>query len=406
MIEQKQIQEWLQNGTITQEQASKMIVDSSESGKEESSGKFITAIVSLGAVLFGIGAILFVALNWDGIPSFLKIILLLSFTFGSYYLGYVFAYQKQNYPKAGEALIFLGALLFGASTFLIAQIYNMISSPESTYILLGLWLAGILPVVYGFLSKPIASLASLLFFAFIYLVFVTETISGNYGYTRSIFNVLIVGIMSGIILFGIGGFHYISEKLQPIGRIYRLFGLQVSLLFVFLLGMEFSYWSYGYNQTSQISGSVTAWVVILGCIALLFSTANLFFNFAKTKNFLVENVINIAVLILALFAFFFVGEGAEVVFRILFTIAFAGIILAMFYIGYQNMDMTVVNKASFFSTLFIIVKYFEWFWDSFNPYLFFMVGGVILIMGGIALEKKRKELKVRFAVANLEKLNG
>ncbi len=411
MIDQKQIQEWLQGGTITQEQAVKMLADSAQSRKEKSSGRFITSIVSLGAVLFGIGAVLFVSLNWDGIPSFLKIVLLLGSTFGSYYLGYVFAYQKQNYPKAGAALIFLGALLFGASTFLIAQIYNMNASPESTYILLGIWLVGILPVVYGFMSKPIAALSAILFFGFIYLVFSTEVMKdargagGYYGYARSFFDTLVVGIMSGVMLFGIGGFHYVSEKFQPIGRIYRLFGLQISLLVVFLLSMKFPYYIFGYGrgyeQDSQIGETATVWVVVLGIIALLFSTTNLFFNFAKTKIFLAENAINIALLIIAFFAFFFFGPGSAVAFRIIFTIAFAGIILAMLYIGYQNMDMTVVNKATLFATLFIVVKYFEWFWDSFNPYLFFMVGGIILIMGGIALEKKRKELKARFVVANL-----
>ncbi len=415
MIDQKQIQEWLQNGTITQEQATKMLADSVQARKEESSGKFITWIVTLGALLFGIGAILFVALNWDAIPDILKVLLLLGSTFGSYYLGYVLAYQKQNYPKAGEALIFLGALLFGASTFLIAQIYNMNSSPESTYVLLCMWLVGVLPVVYGFLSKPIAALSSLLFFVFLYLLVSTEIEkAGNsysYSYSRSLFDMLIIGVASGVMLFGIGGFHYISEKLQPIGRIYRLFGLQVSLFIVFLLGMEFPYWNNygGYSGSEEAlatNGVATTWVVLFGVVALLFSVANLFFNFAKTKIFLTENIINIIVLIIALFAFFFAGPGSALAFRIIFTMAFAGILLAMLYIGYEKMDMTLVNKATSFATLFIIVKYFEWFWVSFNPYLFFMVGGVILIMGGIALEKKRKELKARFAAANLATRNG
>lgn len=411
MIDQKQIQEWLQNGTINQEQAAKMISDAAQTRKEESSGKFITSIVSLGAILFGVGAILFVALNWQGIPNFLKIVLLLGSTFGSYYLGYVFAYQRQNYPKAGAALIFLGALLFGASTFLIAQIYNMNSSPESMYVLLGVWLVGILPVVYGFLSETIAALASLLFFAFIYLVFTTETryignAFGYYGYPRSILDMLVVGVVSGIMLFGIGGFHYASEKLKPIARIYRLAGLQVSLLIIFLLGMKFPYMFYGYygrvgENIPQVSSTATAWVVILGIIALLFSVANLFFGIVKTKIFFAENIAAILMLALSLLMFFSVGPGMDVLFRLLFTVAFAGILLMMLYIGYESMDMTIVNKAISWTTLFIVVKYFEWFWSLFNPYLFFMVGGVILIMGGIALEKKRKELKARFAVANL-----
>lgn len=408
MIDQKQIQEWLQSGTINQEQATKMLADATQARKEESSGKFITAIVSLGAVLFGLGVIFFVALSWEVIPDFLKVVLLLCATFGSYYSGYVLAYQKHNYPKAGAALIFLGALLFGASVFLIAQIYNMNSSPESTYILLGIWLVGILPVVYGFLSETIAYLASLLFFAFIYLVFTTETMlaGNNYGYERAILDMLVVGIVSGIMLFGIGGSHYISEKLKPIARIYRLFGLQVSLLIVFLLSMRFPYevfdYSYGSEEIVQISGASIGWVATLGIIALLASMANLFFGVVKTKIFLAENIAAIVMLALALLLFFSAGPGMGILFRTLFTAAFAGILLMMLYIGYQNTDMTVVNKATSWITFFIVVKYFEWFWDAFNPFVFFMLGGVILIMGGIALEKKRKEIKARFATTSVE----
>lgn len=409
MIDQKQIQEWLQSGTISQEQAAKMLADAAQTRKEESSGKFITSIVSLGATLFGVGAILFVALAWEALPNFLKIFLLLGSTFGSYYLGYVFAYQKQNYPKAGEALIFLGALLFGASTFLIAQIYNMNSSVESTYVLLGIWLVGVLPVAYGFLSDTIASLAVILFFVFIYLVFTTEVakgMGGHFGYARSLLDTLTVGIVSGIMLFGIGGFHYASEKLKSIARIYRLAGLQISILIVFLLSMKFPYFLFGYGrfgseQTVQISGTATAWVVVLGIIALFFTAANLFFGIVRTKIFFAENIAAIVMLALALLLFFSVGSGMDVLFRTLFTAAFAGITLMMFYIGYENMDMTVVNKASSWITGFIVVKYFEWFWGTFNPYLFFMAGGALLIMGGIALEKKRKELKARFTTNNL-----
>lgn len=408
MIDQKQIQEWLQSGTIDQKQATKMLSDATQTKKEESSGKFVTSIVSLGSVLFGIGAVLFVALNWDGISDFFKIIILLGVTFGSYYLGYVLAYQKQNYPKVGAALIFLGALLFGASTFLIAQIYNMNSSPRSMYILLGIWLVGILPLVYGFLSKAIAALASVLFFAFIFLVFTVETTGANsineYSDYNFLLNTLVVGIVSGVMLFSIGGFHYTSEKLKEVGRIYRLAGLQVSLFIVFLLSMKFLYDILEYSRYGGeygVSETVTVWVAVLGIPAFLLSVANLFFSAVKTKTVFAENIAAILILALALLLFFFSGLKTFMMFRVLFTAAFAGIILMMLFIGYQNMDMTVVNKASFWATLFIVVKYFEWFWGTFNPYLFFMVGGIILIMGGIALEKKRKELKARFTAANM-----
>ncbi len=408
MIDQKQIEEWLKNGTITNEQASKMLTDSVNTKNEEGSNKFITAISSIGAVLFGVGAILFVALNWSSISYLFKVIILLGSTFGSYFVGYLFAYKNENYPRVGHALIFLGALLFGASVFLIAQIYNLNSSVESTYMLLFTWLIGILPLVYSFLSKPIASLASLLFIVFIYLFVSTEMnrvgqgfeFFGD-GYERFFLDMLIIIVISGIMLFGLGGLHYAKDKLKGIARVYRLFGLQISLLITFLLSMNFVYSIFDRSTTSIPSSVASNWVIMFGTIALLLSLANIFLNFAKNKLFVVENGINIGLLVLVLFTFFFIGPTSSQAFHVIFNIVFVVIIIAILYIGYQNMDITVVNKGLAYASLFIGVKYFEWFWDTFNPYLFFMVGGLILILGGIALEKKRRQIRTKFAISNI-----
>ena len=43
--------------------------------------------------------------------------------------------------------------------------------------------------------------------------------------------------------------------------------------------------------------------------------------------------------------------------------------------------------------VYIIAKYFDFFWDLLARSVFFMVGGIILVIGGIILERKRRELK-------------
>ena len=95
MTNKKQIQEWLESGTITQKQAQKMLADVDRKSKEERSNKFIVAISTIGAILLGIGAILFVASNWREIPDLMKVVILLGSTFGAYYLGYLFKYDKK-----------------------------------------------------------------------------------------------------------------------------------------------------------------------------------------------------------------------------------------------------------------------------------------------------------------------
>ena len=59
--------------------------------------------------------------------------------------------------------------------------------------------------------------------------------------------------------------------------------------------------------------------------------------------------------------------------------------------------MQIVNTGMFWLSALILVRYFDFFWDLLPRSLFFMVGGLILVLGGIALEKKRRQLKTKFA---------
>ena len=56
--------------------------------------------------------------------------------------------------------------------------------------------------------------------------------------------------------------------------------------------------------------------------------------------------------------------------------------------------------GTFWLSAFVLTKYFDLFWDLMDRSLFFIVGGLILVFGGIALEKKRKEIKKDFAKSN------
>jgi uncharacterized membrane protein len=160
MFDQDLIRKWLDEGTINQAQAEKMWADLEEYQTEHRSKKQIIAFSTIGAILLGIGAILFVASNWEKIGDIFRIILLAGSTVSVHYAGYYLRYENQKYPRLGFALIFLSALFFGASLFLIAQIYN-INANNSTLVLI--WLLGVFPLIYGYRCTAVAGLCSLLF---------------------------------------------------------------------------------------------------------------------------------------------------------------------------------------------------------------------------------------------------
>ena len=392
MVDEKQIKQWLKEGTITQAQAKKMMADSSSYKKEQSSNKLIVAISTIGAILLGIGAILFIASNWRTIPNIAKTLLLVGSTFGAYYLGYVFKYQKQNLPKVGASLIFLGALLFGATVFLIAQIYNI---NANSHTLMLIWIIGILPLVYVFVSMPIAGLLSLLFFIWVYLFFflTSQSFWGWLGgFASRYFPVLYV--VAGVMLFGIGGLHYLSEKLHNIARIYRIAGLKVILFSLFLLTFNFfSQYRDNYGIQADATGRFVMGFVIFSVIAIIMGVINWFFNKSEQIS-KIEGPVSLG--LMALMLIFYYYPSSTTIYVVIFNLVLAGVIFLLLYAGYEREDMKLVNMGMFWVATFIVVRYFDWFWGLLDRSIFFMVGGLILVLGGIALEKKRRQIKSQF----------
>ena len=397
MTNEKQIQEWIESGTITQEQAQKMLADVDRKSKEERSNKFIVAISTIGAILLGIGAILFVASNWEEIPDLMKVVILLGSTFGAYYLGYLFKYDKKNLPKAGVSLFFLGALLFGASIFLVAQIYHINANAHSLVLI---WLIGVLPLVYAFRSKPIAALSSLLFFIWIGLF-----IFRNGFFDESIFFLFpVIYLSAGTLLFSIGGLHYLKPQLIKIARIFRIAGIKIAMLSLFLLTFKFfsgyidSYWFSNIRALEGVSSQLMTGIVLFSILSIIGLVINLLFNPSQSKTNSFENGTALGLLGFTLLFFFFPTESS--VYTVIYNLLFAGLTLFLIYIGYQRSDIKIVNTGIFWLSIFILAKYFDFFWDLMDRSLFFIVGGLILVLGGIAMEKKRRQIKENFIKLN------
>jgi uncharacterized membrane protein len=392
-MDKKYIEKWLEEGLINQDQAQKMLADISDYKKEQSSSKLIVTLSTIGAILVGIGAILFIASNWQVMPNAIKVLVLLGFTLGSYYLGYILKYQKQTLPKVGASLIFLASLLFGATVFLVAQMYH-INANNHTLVLV--WLAGIIPLVYVLKTKPIAGLSCLLFYIWIGL-FVFRNVSLRAGGYGDFYSLPVLYLVSGILMFGIGGLHYLSVDLKDVARIYRIAGIKISMLALFLLTFRFfsgHYAKFNIRADMVVSDQFKMGLVIFSLLAIFFTIINLLLNPSKTDTSVLESTVGLGLLAIALLFFFF--PATTNIYVLLFNLILAGIIFLLIFIGHQRGDMRLVNIGMGFLSLLVIVRYFDFFWDLLPRALFFMTGGVILVLGGIALEKKRRELKAKF----------
>ncbi len=135
--------------------------------------------------------------------------------------------------NARVAIVVAGLALLGVAIWAVALSRGIAASTHSLALV---WLAPVLPVAYV-LRKPALTLSVCgLFLAWVGL-FVHGEVSLMDATDRLVFLPLTY-LAAGVLLFAVGGTHYIATALAPIARIYRLTGLWVALVALFALGLE------------------------------------------------------------------------------------------------------------------------------------------------------------------------
>ncbi len=381
----KQIEYWVRNGTITQAQADKMLKDLVERKQERTSHQLIVAASTIGSILMGIGAILFVASNWDVMSSQVKVLILVGSTMAAYISGYLFAYQWRNLPRVGASLIFLGTLFFGATVFLIAQIYHV---KANNHTLMLIWLFGIIPFVYAFRSRAIAALVTLVYFIWVGMFVSQGRWFGeiNFTFWPSAY------LLAGLLLFVFGTRHYATKRWQSIARIYRLAGMNMAMLALFALSCRECLGKPGGLLMQFREGQpIALGLVGIASLTIILTLWDLWRNPRRSKTSLLEQGMTIALIITALLLLTI--SAPAYVWVLIFNLIVAACILLFIYFGYENEDMRLVNMGMFWLFIFILARYFDLFWDMMPRSLFFIGGGFLLVLGSAILERKRRKLK-------------
>ena len=139
---ERELVRWVDEGLINSNTA-ELISEKYRSETGDSRSRVVIVMYVLGALLVGGGVISFVAANWHEIPSWLKVTILLISMLTSYFYGFYFQYHKKEKIILGRSLIFLGALIYGASVFLFGQIFHISGDFAGG---MGIWAIGALMV--------------------------------------------------------------------------------------------------------------------------------------------------------------------------------------------------------------------------------------------------------------------
>ncbi len=415
-----EVARWQAEGTITPEQAAAILARYPDD--EPTGNRTATVFTALGAVLLGVGALLFVAANWQRMDTAVKLALIFGSMLASHGLGWWLGWSKQTYPRLGHALVWLGTLLYGAGIWLVAQIFHLNAHWPNGVLF---WALGALPVAWAAESRLNLALGVLLLcfwtgseqlnfsqsnFLFLPLLAMAVALAYRLKAPESLFfgaGGLVLWQMAsmfhwlehveeaaiapafsaltllGLALFALAPWHESDDRLRPLAWPYHIAGALAGLA-----GLYLQTFRWDWHRAAVYP--VQSWLV-LGVMTLL--------GLAAAVQALRRGgpdarpvAMTVAAGALALPATV-VGLGAGTARYVTFNALMLAAVVGLVAYGYRQRSEALVNLALGGFLLLVITRYFDWFYSLMNRSLFFMLGGLLLLAGGFLLERLRRNLR-------------
>lgn len=387
---------WQRQGLLTPEQA-KAILSSYPVAPEavltrRFYGKLIPLFAILGSVLVGVGVIVFFASNWQEIPRYGKLALIfvvMAITYGS---GYTLS-SESRFPRVGGALTFLGALFFGAAIFLVAQVYHMkINDPN----LLLWWFLGVLPLAY--LSGSTATFTLSLVVGLFALGFRTGVWLDGVDGTAPLFFALylVLGLLCASLAEIKGRFESTRRYRLPLAFV----GLLLTAGTLYLLTFKFPYemdrrdWEIPWEFLLVFNLAVGASLASALASILVARRQKL----APTLPYLAAALV---FLLGASYMVVFLPFDSVAPYAVAFNLIFFAGIVGLIVLGYVDRSPWLINMGLVFFTLDVVTRYFDFGFRLLDRSLFFILGGLLLLGGGFALEQVRRRMLQRLNVAEV-----
>jgi len=385
---------WRERGQLDEAQIQELRRTLDESQSTLRSGRAVVLFSTLGAVLVGLGTILFVASHWDTMGPLARSLVLVA----TYLVSVAAAYatQRKGLPLLSESLWFLATLVLGADIFLIGQLFNFtLTFWQGPF----LWFLGAIAMglargkaAYGWLAVPLGLLALGWF-------------GGGSGW------------------FTDDQFEFLASNR---GLLPLLPAMGVALLCLAALAR-------GTARFAFVRSACAAWGVGLIAIPLIIGTADddlvkaMFDIELTSKQVAILSLCGLAILLFAVRArpskqsvvaaalLFFLsvglivsrgGESAVGVLVATHGVAFLVYILLVFaiamcaiWIGLSERSTALINAGLLSAAVLIFIQYFSWTFELLDRSIAFIIGGLVLLAVGYGFERTRRHLLARVEAA-------
>ncbi|MBL0186696.1 MAG: DUF2157 domain-containing protein [Candidatus Obscuribacter sp.] len=400
-----EIRHWQEQQLISSEQADKLIA---LYPPVDYRSHVVTVVTIIGAVLVGLGGLLYISANWHNIGTLSKLLILITAVVGCHFAAWRLKYGGGSHPRLGVSFLLLGSLLFGASIWLIAQMFNTSLDPSSG---LFTWFIGVAASALVTRSAAVGILSSVILGMWMVYPdhwwwwrnfnshngyeFLFGTIAGI-EMSRQLRSKAMLWVntlaatmwvlvcsqtghgglyMWGVMLFGAyllckKYWHPMQAPLKYVGLVVALSAMLVATFKDAKVPPDMLYVNF--------AGLVCAAVVTLLAVMI------------KVKEYRNEAL---GALLMVLYFIFFQDYKGELTRIVAFNVAVVLSLVGLSISGLKSLkSIGVLNVAIVFVVIDIICRYFDIFFSMMDRSLFFMVGGVVLMTAGALAEKGRRHL--------------
>jgi uncharacterized membrane protein len=397
----KEMPLWLEQGVIDKESASTLL---SMYPVTESSNRLITIVSILGSILVGLGVLLFVGSNWQIMSALMKLGIICGFIVAINLIA-LKLHADSHHQKLGAALFLLGGIIYGAGIWLIAQTYQLDLNWSLGQ---SIWSLGLIPMAVVTRSAPLVILNGLVLllwggsqqqFPQAICVFALALILSYIYKSRS---ALVMALMQGSFVWYGGMEQHVTGSVLPAflyaaalfscylwHRLYKPLFANCYLFISLLLGF-----SSIYLTTFDSGGFIehpTLYIPLATLVVLTVASLTLVFKTVKSHQ---AEIMILTLMIPLMMTITSAGNTYGPItwaFKLLANATLFSALLGVIYSGARRLDSAIaVNLSTVFFAIAILTRYFDTFFAMMNRSIFFIVGGLILLVGGYLFEQQRR----------------
>ena len=263
------------------------------------------------------------------------------------------------------------------------------------------WFLGVLPLAYLTRSRAILSLAILVALGGLGWK-ASEWLDFDGGSQYQLFG-LYLSLGAAVYALGMLQSRFTGTAIHSLP--FAVFGALTVFIFLYILSFDAVYGDLRYySGKADLPGGIMATISVSAALAIVSAAASLIARRGREAagRALPYETGAVLVVLGCVFLIAFLPFSSAAAYVAVFNLVLFMAIIGVIVLGFLARREALVNVGFVFFAIDLTTRYVELTWDMLKTSLFFMVGGVVLLVGGFLLERTRRGLMRRLGLVEVE----